>query len=188
MEKAPPTSSQWVLDWHPSRTARNQMVYFIGLISSGISGIPWRHTEVLPCWPEGHRFHRGPRGVQSRDQQLGWGANREWEVPPLSSWTNTTFNPPIWEVSITVFVLCCLSDKIKDLLKPGTVSTMTRLALVNAIYFKGNWMNRFDEANTKEMPFKVNQVTSSACKFRSYWSPPGGCMKHRSQGTAEKSA
>uniref|UniRef100_A0A8D3B6N2 Leukocyte elastase inhibitor n=2 Tax=Scophthalmus maximus TaxID=52904 RepID=A0A8D3B6N2_SCOMX len=48
-------------------------------------------------------------------------------------------------------------NKIKDLLKPGTVSTMTRLALVNAIYFKGNWMNRFDEANTKEMPFKVKQ-------------------------------
>ncbi|KAM7409307.1 hypothetical protein PAMA_000993 [Pampus argenteus] len=48
-------------------------------------------------------------------------------------------------------------NKIKDLLKPGTVSTMTRLALVNAIYFKGNWKNRFDAANTKEMPFKVNQ-------------------------------
>ncbi|XP_070764588.1 leukocyte elastase inhibitor-like [Enoplosus armatus] len=48
-------------------------------------------------------------------------------------------------------------NKIKDLLKPGTVSTMTRLALVNAIYFKGNWMCRFDEANTKEMPFKVNK-------------------------------
>lgn len=51
-----------------------------------------------------------------------------------------------------------LSDKIKDLLKPGTVTPMTRLALVNAIYFKGNWKNRFDAANTKEMPFKVNQV------------------------------
>lgn len=48
-------------------------------------------------------------------------------------------------------------NKIKDLLKPGTVSTMTTLALINAIYFKGNWMNRFDEANTKEMIFKVNQ-------------------------------
>ncbi|XP_008276421.1 leukocyte elastase inhibitor [Stegastes partitus] len=48
-------------------------------------------------------------------------------------------------------------NKIKDLLKPGSVSPMTRLALVNAIYFKGNWMNRFDEANTQEMHFKVNQ-------------------------------
>jgi len=54
--------------------------------------------------------------------------------------------------------LYVLSDKIKDLLKPGTVSAMTRLALVNAIYFKGNWMNRFGQADTKEMSFKVNQV------------------------------
>ncbi|XP_035509856.1 leukocyte elastase inhibitor [Morone saxatilis] len=45
-------------------------------------------------------------------------------------------------------------NKIKDLLKQGTVNTMTRLALVNAIYFKGNWLHRFDAANTKEMPFK----------------------------------
>lgn len=37
---------------------------------------------------------------------------------------------------------------------------MTRLALVNAIYFKGNWMNRFDASNTKEMPFKVDLVNT----------------------------
>ncbi|XP_030582643.1 leukocyte elastase inhibitor-like [Archocentrus centrarchus] len=48
-------------------------------------------------------------------------------------------------------------NKIKELLKPGTVRSNTKLALVNAIYFKGNWKNRFDEANTKEMPFKVKQ-------------------------------
>uniref|UniRef100_A0A668AQB7 Leukocyte elastase inhibitor n=1 Tax=Myripristis murdjan TaxID=586833 RepID=A0A668AQB7_9TELE len=30
-------------------------------------------------------------------------------------------------------------DKIKDLLAPGVVDSMTRLVLVNAIYFKGNW-------------------------------------------------
>ncbi|XP_024275690.1 leukocyte elastase inhibitor-like isoform X1 [Oncorhynchus tshawytscha] len=52
------------------------------------------------------------------------------------------------------------ANKIKDLLKPGTVSAMTRLALVNAIYFKGNWLNRFDQKDTKEMPFKLNQNES----------------------------
>ena len=49
-------------------------------------------------------------------------------------------------------------DKIKDLLKPGMVTSMTRLALVNAIYFKGNWLNRFAKSETKEMDFKLNQV------------------------------
>uniref|UniRef100_A0A3Q0RPD7 Serpin family B member 4 n=1 Tax=Amphilophus citrinellus TaxID=61819 RepID=A0A3Q0RPD7_AMPCI len=48
-------------------------------------------------------------------------------------------------------------DKIKELLKPGTVSSETKLALVNAIYFKGNWKSPFDKADTKEMPFKVKQ-------------------------------
>ncbi|CAF98097.1 unnamed protein product, partial [Tetraodon nigroviridis] len=51
-------------------------------------------------------------------------------------------------------------NKIKDVLKPGSVNTMTRLALVNAIYFKGNWMHPFNEAFTKEMPFKINQNES----------------------------
>ncbi|KAM6962786.1 leukocyte elastase inhibitor [Aplochiton taeniatus] len=51
-------------------------------------------------------------------------------------------------------------NKIKDLLKSGTVSTMTRLALVNAIYFKGNWLNRFAEQDTQEMSFKLNQNES----------------------------
>ncbi|XP_053286047.1 leukocyte elastase inhibitor [Pleuronectes platessa] len=49
-------------------------------------------------------------------------------------------------------------NKIKDLLKPGIVSAGTRLVLVNAIYLKANWKNRFYKANTKEMPFKVSQT------------------------------
>lgn len=58
---------------------------------------------------------------------------------------------------------------------------MTRLALVNAIYFKGNWMNRFDEENTKEMPFKVNQViklsVNSAALGLPWWLFGGGAEK-----------
>lgn len=75
------------------------------------------------------------------------------------------------QCSVASLSVCFLSDKIKDLLKPGTVSTMTRLALVNAIYFKGNWMNRFDEANTKEMPFKLNKVTQQSSFSSQFLSP-----------------
>jgi len=63
------------------------------------------------------------------------------------------------ESQFVILVSVCLSaDKIRDLLKPGTVTPMTRLALVNAVYFKGDWLHKFDAANTKEMPFKLNKV------------------------------
>ncbi|XP_066532735.1 leukocyte elastase inhibitor-like [Hoplias malabaricus] len=48
-------------------------------------------------------------------------------------------------------------NKIRDLLKPGMITGMTRLALVNAIYFKGNWLQRFNPQDTKETPFKINK-------------------------------
>ncbi|KAA0708624.1 Leukocyte elastase inhibitor A [Triplophysa tibetana] len=51
-------------------------------------------------------------------------------------------------------------NKIKDLLQPGMVTGMTRLAVVNAIYFKGNWMHTFDPQQTKEMPFKISKNQS----------------------------
>uniref|UniRef100_A0A668AQJ1 Serpin B6 n=1 Tax=Myripristis murdjan TaxID=586833 RepID=A0A668AQJ1_9TELE len=49
-------------------------------------------------------------------------------------------------------------DKIKDLLAPGVVDSMTRLVLVNAIYFKGNWDRKFDANLTKDAQFKLNKI------------------------------
>ena len=44
-------------------------------------------------------------------------------------------------------------DKIKDILKPKDVDAATRLALVNAIYFKGTWAAPFLAQRTRTEPF-----------------------------------
>jgi serpin B len=44
-------------------------------------------------------------------------------------------------------------DKIKNLIQPGVLDAVTRLVLVNAIYFKGNWATQFDEKWTRDDTF-----------------------------------
>ncbi len=46
-------------------------------------------------------------------------------------------------------------DKIKNLLAPGTVDDLTRLVLVNAIYFKGDWLHAFEKGRTADEPFRT---------------------------------
>ncbi|KAJ6664524.1 hypothetical protein lerEdw1_007181 [Lerista edwardsae] len=47
--------------------------------------------------------------------------------------------------------------KIQNLLAPGIINSLTRLVLVNAIYFKGNWANQFLKDRTMERPFKITK-------------------------------
>ncbi|XP_039609356.1 leukocyte elastase inhibitor-like [Polypterus senegalus] len=55
--------------------------------------------------------------------------------------------------------------KIKDILQQGSINSMTRLILINAIYFKGNWLKKFDEKNTDVMPFRINRNESKPVKM-----------------------
>lgn len=43
--------------------------------------------------------------------------------------------------------------KIKDLIPQGVLDSYTRMVLVNAIYFKGDWLQQFDPADTKSAAF-----------------------------------
>ena len=46
-------------------------------------------------------------------------------------------------------------DKIKELIKPGILTDLTRLVLTNAIYFKGKWMSQFKKERTGLEPFEL---------------------------------
>jgi serine protease inhibitor len=50
-------------------------------------------------------------------------------------------------------------DKIPELLEPGTIDSLTRLVLANAIYFKANWAEQFDKEHTRDRPFELRDGT-----------------------------
>ncbi|XP_045706152.1 serpin B3-like [Phyllostomus hastatus] len=51
-------------------------------------------------------------------------------------------------------------EKIKDLFPEGSLDKSTVLVLVNAIYFKGQWNDKFDPELTKQGEFWLNKGTS----------------------------
>ena len=62
-------------------------------------------------------------------------------------------NPEGARESINAWVEKKTRNRIKELLKPGNVTTLTRLIITNAIYFKGNWASMFKKENTEKAPF-----------------------------------
>lgn len=55
--------------------------------------------------------------------------------------------------------------KIPELLATGVVDNMTKLVLVNAIYFKGNWQKKFSEKATTDVPFRLNKKDTKTVKM-----------------------
>ncbi|ELU02267.1 hypothetical protein CAPTEDRAFT_20380 [Capitella teleta] len=47
-------------------------------------------------------------------------------------------------------------DKIKNLIPTGVLDSLTRLVLVNAIYFKGDWNSKFDIKKTQDADFHIS--------------------------------
>ncbi|KAJ3665415.1 hypothetical protein Zmor_000911 [Zophobas morio] len=62
--------------------------------------------------------------------------------------------------TINVWVEEKTKEKIKNLISKDNLGDFTRLVLVNAIYFKGNWMHEFDKEDTRTEPFYLNDVDS----------------------------
>ncbi|KAK2858637.1 hypothetical protein Q5P01_003257 [Channa striata] len=68
-------------------------------------------------------------------------------------------------VNINGWVEKQTQGKIKDILAQGVVDSMTRLVLVNAIYFKGKWNKQFDEKCTVDAQFRINKNDTKSVKM-----------------------
>lgn len=93
-------------------------------------------------------------------------------VPAFLEKTTAAFGAPIElldfktapepaRVHINQWVESKTEKRIQDLIPPGAVKPDTRLVLVNAIYFLGNWAYPFEHESTHPAPF---HLTASATK------------------------
>ena len=62
--------------------------------------------------------------------------------------------------TINDWVAVQTKDKIKDLVPDSAINDLVRLILVNAIYFKGNWLNKFNKEKTRKEPFHLQDGTT----------------------------
>ncbi|KAG1666459.1 putative serpin-like protein [Nymphon striatum] len=85
------------------------------------------------------------------------------ENDPFISVSKANFksNPDGERIELNKWVESKTNDLISDLLSPGSVNSDTVLAIINAVYFKGNWLDQFDKELTREKTFTSVYKTSN---------------------------
>ena len=66
---------------------------------------------------------------------------------------------------INHWILEKTNKKIPELIKPGMLDQLSRLVLVDAIYFKGNWQSKFEDRLTEKQPFHISSTMSVAASL-----------------------
>ena len=94
-----------------------------------------------------------------------WGQKGYKFLPDFVKLTKRHYSAPLQQVdfaasrqaakTINDWVEEETNHKITNLVPPNVLNDLTRLVLTNAIYFKGTWVNRFKERQTRERDFTL---------------------------------
>src|SRR5262249_40750743 len=95
-------------------------------------------------------------GGAHRGDYLGVVPQRQQHSGPRLQEVDFVGNTEAARKTINAWVEKETRDKIKDLLQPGVLDSLTRLVLTNAIYFKGDWDRQFKKDLTEKDTFHVN--------------------------------
>lgn len=66
---------------------------------------------------------------------------------------------------INKFIENHTNNKIKNFIKPKSINNEARIILVNANYFKGDWLYKFDEKLTKTGDFYISETKTVPVEF-----------------------
>jgi serpin B len=146
----------------------------LAMTYAGAGGQTAEELAQVLHWPfPDNCFHEGFRdlwkatrtgGAKLRSANRLWGQRGYHFLPEFLETTERCYGARFAEVDfraaaeqarrqINAWVEEQTVQKIRDLIPPGLLDSMTRLVLTNASYFKGSWQHEFDEALTREAPF-----------------------------------
>jgi serpin B len=129
---------------HAAFNALDQQLSSRGANARGQDGKPFRLKLANSVWGQtGYQFL--PSYLETLARQYGAGLR-------LSDFQSA---PEPSRVAINDWVEEQTEGKIVDLLPRGSIDALTRMVLVNAIYFNAAWTHSFEKANTRPGPFNL---------------------------------
>lgn len=116
----------------------------LALSSRGESGDGFSLNVVNAVWGQrGHGFR--PEFLDVLAESYGAGVRTaDFAAAPEEA-----------RVEINDWVADNTEDRITDLVPPGVINPLTRMALTNAVYFKAAWAYPFTEGATRDHPFEL---------------------------------
>ncbi len=140
-------------DLHPAFNGLDQELGRVGQAKPG-EQTPLELSIANAVWAE-QTFHFLPAYLDLIAQNYGAGIEQ----------SDFMSNPDAVRNQINNWTSDRTNNKIKDLLPPGIVNRDTKMILVNAIYFKGDWQDPFDPNSTQDSPFTALDGTKIQVKM-----------------------